>query len=297
MIERNLMSKIKFGFLISIFLVIISGFALNLSPWELNSYTIQELRPVEEKVIFPTITPKKQSEMDLDPGSVTLEVVWQMLAMVDMDRALVDLRRITGEEPICLQAGCFTITNRLTGSQGLDWAQSYLIKILVDLGYTVEERDWASSGFADQNIIARKAGKSLPNEEVYFVSHVDGIALGIDVTPAADDNASSVVNGLELARALSDYEFERTLILFFSSGEEQGYIGVDEYLEALSDEDLSKILYVVNRDMTGYDGNGDRVMELFHGGLSPSILLAQYMGDLVTDYYLDLVPMPVVGCP
>jgi Zn-dependent M28 family amino/carboxypeptidase len=105
------------------------------------------------------------------------------------------------------------------------------------------------------------------------------------------------VNGLELARIFSNYEFERTMVLFFSSGEEQGYLGVEAYLEQLTDEELNKIKYVVNRDMTGYDGNGDKVMELFHGNHPASIMLAQSMSNLVSAYQLDLVPLPVVGCP
>lgn len=280
-----------------IFIAIILGLAAKVGSCDSYSGSLRAFRPIEEKLIFSTVTPKSEPYPGNSPEFEPYPIVWQMLAQVDGKRALADLRRLTGEEPICVNTGCYTIINRLTGSQGLDWVQSYMIDLLVNLGYSVEISNWSRSSYADQNIIAWKTGKIYPEEEVYFVSHVDGIAKGVDVTPAADDNASSVVNGLELARIFSNYEFERTLALFFSSGEEQGYIGVDEYLEQLTDEELGRIKFAVNRDMTGYDGNGDRVMELFHGNHSPSILLAQSMGEMVTDYHLELVPLPVVGCP
>lgn len=48
--------------------------------------------------------------------------------------------------------------------------------------------------------------------------------------PAADDNASGVVDLLEAARVLSKYSFDRTLVFFFSTGEEEGALGVKSYL-------------------------------------------------------------------
>jgi len=241
----------------------------------------------------PVSSPNPSIESDIIP----LDVVWEMLGQVNQDLALNDLRQLTGEEPICLSYGCFTITHRLTGSEGLDWAQDYLYENLVDMGYDVEFHNWSVPGLADQNLIARKEGVLDPTEEVYFVSHVDGVRTYENNFPAADDNASSVVNGLELARILNNYEFERTLVLFFSSGEEQGAKGVKEYLKHLSAEELDAIEYVVNRDMTGYDGNDDRVMELFHGDHPPSIALTQMMSEIIGVYQLDLVPKVVKGCP
>jgi hypothetical protein len=236
-------------------------------------------------------------QFNLEPEIAPLEVVWDMLEQVNRDRALDDLRKLTGEEPICVSDGCFTISDRLTGGQGLDWAQDYIYETLTNLGYSVEFYDWSTPDYADQNIIARKEGLSKGFEEVYFVSHVDGAKHSDAIYPAADDNASSVGNGLELARILSDQEFERTLVLFFSSGEEQGAKGVRNYLDELSTEDLSAIKFVVNRDMTGYDGNKDRVMELFHGGHSPSIALTQMISEIMGLYQIDLDPRVVVGCP
>jgi acetylornithine deacetylase/succinyl-diaminopimelate desuccinylase-like protein len=220
-----------------------------------------------------------------------------MLGQVDEERALNDLRRLTGEEPICVSSGCYTIANRQTGSEGLHRAMDYLFENLVSLGYSVEFRDWSRSGQADRNLVARKTGVVSPTEEVYFVAHVDGVGGdAVERFPAADDDASGAVDNLELARILSKHSFGRTVVLLFSTGEEQGTLGVESYLAQLSRQELRSIRYVVDVDMVGYDGNRDRVMELWHGGHSPSLALAEMMSETIRTYQLDLVPTLVVGC-
>lgn len=224
------------------------------------------------------------------------QVVWEMLGRVDRGRVLNDLSQLAGEVPICTSTGCYTITNRLTGSEGLRWATDYIHTELVSLGYSVEFRDWSRSGHADRNVIARKPGVFSPTEEVYFVAHVDGVGTGNERFPAADDNASGVADLLELARILSNYSFSRTVVLLFSTGEEQGTLGVQSYLAQLSPTELNSIKYVINIDMVGYDADRDGVMELWHGGHLPSLALAQMMSETISAYRLDLAPRFVVGC-
>ena len=226
-----------------------------------------------------------------------VKVVREMLGQVDRTRALEDLRRLTGEEPICTAADCYTITNRLTGSEGLRRATDYLAGELEDLGYSVEFREWSRRGRSDRNLIARKPGVVAPREEVYFVAHVDGVGPNnVDRFPAADDNASGVVDLLEVARVLSSHQFSRTLVLLFSTGEEQGTLGVRSYLDELSDPELAAIKVAVDVDVIGYDGNDDRVMELWHGDGPKSMVVTQMMSDTIRAYRLDLVPAIAPGC-
>lgn len=63
--------------------------------------------------------------------------------------------------------------------------------------------------------------------EIYFVAHMDGVA----DSPAADDDASGVVSLLELARILRNRAIRNTVVLVFSTGEEQGALGVDSYID------------------------------------------------------------------
>lgn len=232
-----------------------------------------------------------------DTGVAANRVVWELLGQVNRDRAVADLRRLTGEEPICASADCYTITNRLTGSEGLHRATGYVFEELVSLGYAVEFREWSRSGRTDRNVIARKPGLVAPDEEIYFVAHVDGVGPNTwDRFPAAADNASGAVDLLETARVLSSQSFSRTLVLLFSTGEEQGTLGVRSYLDQLSPEELGSIKYAVDVDVVGYDGNRDRVMELWHGGRPASTALTQMMSETIKAYRLDLAPKLVEGC-
>jgi Peptidase family M28 len=231
------------------------------------------------------------------PAVAPIKVVWDMLGQVDRDRALGDLRRITGEEPICAGTDCYTVTNRLTGSEGLRRATDHMSKELGSLGYSVEFRSWSRSGRSDRNLIARKPGTTAPGEEIYFVAHADGVKSGAaDRFPAADDNGSGAVDLLETARVLSSYTFSRTLVLLFTTGEEQGTLGALSYLSQLTPEELGRIKYAVDVDVIGYDDNDDRVMELWHGGEAPSMAVTRMMSETIKAYQLDLTPQFAVGC-
>ena len=237
------------------------------------------------------------TELSQTTPTFPTQVVWEMLEQVDPNRTLNDLRQLTGEEPMCAVDTCYTITNRLTGSEGLYWAMDYISEELVSLGYSVGFQDWSRSGYSDRNLIARKSGVYSPSEEVYFVAHVDGVRTGPEERfPAADDDASGAVGNLELARILSGYSFSRTVVLLFTTGEEQGALGSRSYLGQLSPPELGSIKYVVDVDMVGYDANDDGAMELWHGGHSSSLALTQIMSATIRAYQLDLVPSFVVGC-
>jgi hypothetical protein len=246
---------------------------------------------------FQATRPGSGQESSLTAAISPTPVVWDMLGQVNRDRALSDLRRLTGEEPVCAGSDCYTITNRLTGSEGLLWATDYISKELVSLGYSVEFQNWSRAGNSDRNVIARKPGAYAPGEEIYFVAHVDGVKPSAEERfPAADDDASGAVDNLELARILSSHTFSRTVVLLFTTGEEQDRLGVRSYLDQLSPQELSAIKVAVDVDMVGYDGNGDGVMELWHGGHAPSMALTQMMRDTIAAYQLDLIPRFVVGC-
>jgi hypothetical protein len=254
--------------------------------------------------ITPRIEPKATKEIILShsPSATysstdSTDLVWEMLGKVSKDRALNDLKRLTGEEPICIENECYIIHNRYTGSEGLSWAKNYVYQELVGLGYEVNFQDWSSSGYTDQNIIARKSGALYPEEEIYFVAHLDGEKkLWLNRFPAADDNASGVVDILELARVLKDYSLSRTVMLLISTGEEQDALGVQSFLDQLSSSELRSIQYVVNTDMIGYDANQDHVMELWHGDHPPSIDLVHTISETIQTYQLDLSPRFIVGC-
>jgi len=251
----------------------------------------------QKQAEYRDVPPVSIKELSQTTAISPTQVVWEMLGQVNQDRALNDLRQLTGEEPICASSGCYTITNRLTGSEGLHWAMDYISQDLVSLGYAVEFQNWSRSGRSDRNLIARKQGVYSPTEEVYFVAHVDGVKTGVEERfPAADDDGSGVVDNLELARILSSHAFSRTVVLLFTTGEEQGQLGARSYIDQLSPQELGSIQYVVDVDMVGYDANHDGVMELWHANHSPSLALTQMISETIRAYQLNLAPRFVVGC-
>lgn len=247
-------------------------------------------------VLWNQTHPAQEDSMTAEAAATPDPNVEGMLRQVNRDRALNDLRQLSGEIPICVSTGCNTIADRKTGSVGLGWATDYLYQNLTSLGYQTEFWNWSAAGYSDRNVIAGKLGVVTPNEEIYIVAHIDGVKLTEARYPAADDNASGVVDLLELARALKDRAFQRTIVLLFSTGEEQGRRGVEAYFDHLSPEERSRIKYAVDIDMIGFDGNDDHVMELWHGGDRRSMALTQVMSDVIRAYGLALDPRMVTGC-
>lgn len=229
-------------------------------------------------------------------GISPTDVITEMIGKVSIDRARTDLRLLSGENAICMDGQCYTISNRFTGSEGLKWAKKYVYNELVKLGYSVAYQDWSRSEYSDQNIVARKPGVLKPEEEIYFVAHLDGAGSSGGRYPAADDNASGVVDLIELARVLSGYSFSRTVVLLISTGEEPGTLGVKSYLSQLTAAELGAIKYAFNIDMVGYDADNDQVMELWHGDKSSSVDLANQVVTVIQTYGIGLQPVLVVGC-
>jgi hypothetical protein len=234
----------------------------------------------------PVSTSEFNKQIEIKP----IDVVREMIEQVNQERVLTDLRRFTGEEPICTENGCYTITNRETGSEGLKWAKDYIYETLVDLRYSVEILDWSRNGYADQNIIARKQGRVYPGEEIYFIAHLDGY---LENNPAADDDASGAVSLLELSRLLSSRRLNRTVVLFFSTGEEHGSLGSRSYIDKYP-ERLGAIKYLVSLEMLGYDSNKDGKMELWTG--DQTVDFVNMIKEIITSYQIGLAPEIFTDC-
>lgn len=263
------------GFIVALALVCGTGFfAISEDQTDSAGGALLWITPLSQ---LPTVSPTN--------------VVLEMLGQVNQDRVLTDLRQLTGEEPICTEKGCYTITNRETGGVGLQWAKDYVYEELVNLHYSVEVQDWSHSGYRDQNLIARKQGRVYPGEEVYFIAHLDGY---LDNNPAADDDASGVVSLLELARVLSGRNLSRTVVLFFSTGEEHGSLGSRSHVDQLTPEQLSAIRYVVSAEMLGYDSNNDGEMELWSG--DQKVDLVNLLSEIITVYEIGLIPEIFTDC-
>jgi hypothetical protein len=162
------------------------------------------------------------------------------------------------------------------------------------------------------NVIGTLPGK-IHKDKVYIVSaHYDSRAGdALDSTgfaPGANDDGSGTAAVLELARVLSKYEFDCTIMFVLFAGEEQGLLGSRHLAKRLKDSG-TVVLGVLNNDIIGntVGGNGindNTQVRIFSEGLplsrdenmlrliasvglendSPSRQLARYIKDVGERY-------------
>lgn len=150
------------------------------------------------------------------------------------------------------------------------------------------------------NVIAVLPGKTMPETQVIVSGHYDSINLGrpqaganapgtaaIGETPTqsnweanaelpapgACDDASGVAATMELARIMSQYDFDKTLVFIAFAGEEEGLVGSTLEADKMK-ADKVDVEAVLNNDIIGTDISGN--------GRSDSSSVAVYSDD-VTD--------------
>ena len=130
------------------------------------------------------------------------------------------------------------------------------------------------------NVVAVLPGKTTPDAQILITAHYDTLNLGS--RPAADapappvgealqsnweknadlpapgacDDGSGIAAVMELARVMSRYEFDKTLVFIAFAGEEQGLIG--STLEASkAKKEAAGVEAVLNNDIIGTDRSDD----------------------------------------
>ncbi|HAF29272.1 MAG TPA: hypothetical protein DCG75_09520 [Bacteroidales bacterium] len=159
----------------------------------------------------------------------------------------------------------------------LNWINSRFTNYGLDVT-TQELSDYQIPSF---NVIATQQGTTYPEEYVVVGGHADSRSVD-NFAPGADDNASGIGGVLEIARILSQYSFDRTIIYCAFSGEEYGLYGSGYFASQFRNEDKNIIGYI-NLDMIGYK-DPDQVL---HSSLiyPPSALgLADYYKSICSTY-------------
>ena len=171
------------------------------------------------------------------------------------------------------------------------------------------------------NVVAVLPGIKHPERQVLITAHYDTIAIvykpaptpppGDDllpeeknpipvldpdksavspIAPGVTDDGSGVALVLELARVLSQHEFDATLVFIAFSGEEEGLVGSTLYA-AKAKAANSKIEAVLNNDIIGSDASGDgrratRAINVYSGDPddSPSRAIARYIKEVGERY-------------
>jgi hypothetical protein len=141
------------------------------------------------------------------------------------------------------------------------------------------------------NVVAVLPGRAHPDRQVVVAGHYDSMSLASDsMAPGVSDNASGVAAVMELARVMSRYEFDKTLVFIAFSGEEQGLVGSSLH-SARAKEARDHIEAVLNNDIIGNDRSGNGVVashavRLFSGDPmdSPSRSLARFIHSAAARY-------------
>lgn len=168
------------------------------------------------------------------------------------------------------------------------------------------------------NVIATLPGTSQKDQEIIICAHYDSLNMirransipGADATdviataeakdaPGVSDNASGVALVMELARLMSQHEWEKTIVFIAFAGEEQGLFGSRGFSKAAKELDR-KIVAVFNSDIIGndFDGEGRRVTDLVNVYSSdpmdsPSRSLARYVRESAERYFPSMKANPV----
>ncbi|MBN1969721.1 MAG: M28 family peptidase [Candidatus Delongbacteria bacterium] len=140
-------------------------------------------------------------------------------------------------------------------------AQNWIKEQYEAMGLEVSIQDFnMPSGAASDNVIAIQTGTKYPDEYVVCGGHYDSIISGNNqnVAPGADDNASGTAGAMEIARVLSQYEFDRSIIYCAFSGEEYGLYGSEAYASYAASNNMN-ILGYFNLDMIAYRHPGDEI--------------------------------------
>jgi len=166
-------------------------------------------------------------------------------------------------------------------------AQNWIKGQYDSLGLSVELQDFPLGGDdPSDNVIATMPGQLLPDEYVILGGHYDSWASGF-FAPGADDNASGTSGVLEVARILSQYKFQRSIIFCAFSAEEYGLVGSNAYVLKCVDEGLN-ILGYINMDMIGY---------LEPGNYLHSDIIAPQSAKTLADFYKEVAAIYLPDFP
>jgi len=173
-----------------------------------------------------------------------------------------------------------------------------IVNILAILpGKSEKDRNVIVAGHYDSMAVVRKKDTSEGAKDA-TVSDWEATAMQA-VAPGVSDDASGTALTLELARVMSQYEWEKTLVFIAFDAEEEGLIGSSRYAEDAK-KSVMIIDGVLNNDIVGNDIGGDGRKESARVYVfsddppdSPSRSLARYIRETAERYYpamtVDLV--------
>ena len=141
-----------------------------------------------------------------------------------------------------------------------DRALNFLMSEFNSMGFDSQiHRYTLSSTPYAVNVCGYKTGTMYPDEWLVLGAHLDiaelGSGPGGGTHIGAHDNTAGVAMMLEAARGLAQFDHRRTLAVCFWSNEENGYFGVDRWIDNLPND--VTITNYLNIDSAGVNYPGD----------------------------------------
>jgi hypothetical protein len=169
-----------------------------------------------------------------------------------------------------------TIGPRVYGTPDNNQAVDYIASEFQSYGLEVELHSFSAN---QPNVIGILRGGSIRNNATIVVgAHLDTIPAS---SPGADDNGSGVSAVLEIARALSPYQFNYTIIFAAFNAEEIGLVGSTAFANKLVEENVT-VAVMYNFDMIIWDSPAapeNWKMHIIHNG-GDSAWFAQHAENL-----------------
>ncbi|MDR4954210.1 M28 family peptidase [Chryseobacterium sp. ES2] len=159
-------------------------------------------------------------------------------------------------------------TGTTANNNALDWLKNKYLSY----GYTatnMSEDSFTYGSNTSKNLIITKTGTVYPNKYIIICGHYDTI-----VGPGVSDNGSGTSIILEAARILKNVPTEYSIKFIHFSGEEQGLVGSNHYVNNVAYQNGNKVLdikLVLNIDQVGgLIGNNNTTIncERDEGGVS-----------------------------
>ncbi len=206
------------------------------------------------------------SDSDTDTGATACpsDSIEALIGCVDQERYISDLETIAVIRP--------------PGSDAWQDIQDMCADRLEQLGFAVERHEYGTG----VNVIGTLTGKTEPEKQVIVSAHYDHI----EGCPGADDNASGVAGALEVARVLSEVEFDRTLVVACWDEEELGLIGASYYAQRAAEQG-DDIAVALVYEMIGYTDDAPNSQTLPVGF---ELLFAEQIAQMeANEYRADFV--------
>lgn len=214
-----------------------------------------------------------------EPAAAPDPAITALLAQITTAELQDLVTKLSGQVPVTVGGTQVTLNTRYTFAGRIRDAEQFVYEYYQQLSIPVQYANWTYGNYSGRNVVAEVRGTTQP-ERVFIVGgHLDSISnVPYSSAPGADDNATGTAATMVLARLLRDYQPAMTVRFVHFTAEEQGHWGSKVYAASLRQRG-EQVAGYFDLDMIGWDGNGDRVVEI-HTAYGPK-------SNALADQYLE----------